>query len=102
MYIATRQAVDHIEYWAERFTSENGYKPLQTKVVYLVEPETSLKETPCEFNELVESSDYYDERAFDKHLAVGGTSDAKWGFADCALPIVLSHNTPNNSVYALW
>lgn len=24
------------------------------------------------------------------------------GFAGCALPVVLSHNTPNNAVYLLW
>ena len=27
LYVATRQAIDHIEYWAEQFTSERGYKP---------------------------------------------------------------------------
>jgi hypothetical protein len=34
-------------------------------------------------------------------MAVGGT-DGRLGFAGCALPLVLSHNTPNNAVYLLW
>lgn len=25
-----------------------------------------------------------------------------WGFYECALPVVLSHNTPNNSIAPLW
>jgi len=35
-------------------------------------------------------------------MQVGGGADAVLGFAQCALPVVLSHNTPNNSVYILW
>jgi hypothetical protein len=36
-----------------------------------------------------------------KHIEKGGTS-AALGFAGCALPLVLEHNTPNNSVALLW
>jgi len=37
-----------------------------------------------------------------KHFAEGGTKDAALGFANGALPLVLEHNTPNNSVAVLW
>jgi hypothetical protein len=103
LYTATRQAIDHIEYWSERFTSENGYKPLQVKVLCPLEPAVSLKEErDPEIAQLLRKTQYYDARASDKHIAVGGTSDARMGFAECALPVVLSHNTPNNSIYMLW
>jgi hypothetical protein len=36
-----------------------------------------------------------------KHIEEGGT-DASLGFSGCALPLVLEHNTPNNSVALLW
>jgi hypothetical protein len=36
-----------------------------------------------------------------KHIDEGGT-DASLGFSGCALPLVLEHNTPNNSVALLW
>ena len=36
-----------------------------------------------------------------KHIEEGGT-DASLGFSACALPLVLEHNTPNNSVALLW
>lgn len=103
LYTATRQAIDHIEYWSERFTSENGYKPLQVRVLCPIEPEISLKhESDTEILALLEKTEYYDSKATDKHIAVGGTEDARLGFAGCALPVVLSHNSPNNSIYMLW
>jgi len=103
LYVATRQAIDHIEYWAERFTSEHGYKPLQLRVLCPIEPSVSLaKVASSELQSLLANSKYYDQRSFDKHMAVGGGDNAKLGFASCALPVVLAHNTPNNSVYILW
>lgn len=103
LYTATRQAIDHIEYWSERFTSEKGYKPLQVRVLCPIEPEISLKREPdTKIRALLEKTNYYDTRATDKHIEVGGTSDARMGFAGCALPVVLSHNSPNNSIYMLW
>jgi hypothetical protein len=44
---------------------------------------------------------YFDAIADDEHGDVGGASK-RYGFADCRLPVVLSHNTPNNSLYLLW
>jgi hypothetical protein len=40
---------------------------------------------------------YYDEVLTDEHKG-----RAPLGYAACALPVVLSHNTPNNSVSLLW
>ena len=47
------------------------------------------------------SEEYFDELADDEHAEVGKTS-MRLGFADGRLPLVLSHNTPNNSIYILW
>lgn len=44
---------------------------------------------------------YYDPSIETRHTRVGGT-DAKLGFGQCALPLVLEHNTPNNSISLLW
>jgi hypothetical protein len=103
LYVATRQAIDHIEYWSERFTSENNYKPLQVRVLCVIEPEVGLTQgIPIELKSILTNPKYYDPVAFDEHIEVGGTTTAQLGFAGCALPVVLSHNTPNNSVYVLW
>lgn len=103
LYTATRQAVNHIEYWAEQFTAEEGYKPLQVRVIHVLEPETAIRKgDDADLDILVDHQKYYDDRAGDKHTKVGGTADVRRGFAACALPLVLSHNTPNNSLYLLW
>jgi hypothetical protein len=103
LYVATRQAIDHIEYWSERFALENGYKPLQVRVLCTIEQDVSLaKDNSAEFRRILSDRRYYDPAAFNEHIEVGGTDTAQMGFAGCALPIVLSHNTPNNSVYLLW
>lgn len=53
----------------------------------------------ADFLKLVEQ--YYDDAIETKHMKVGG-EDARLGFGKCALPLVLEHNTPNNSLALLW
>jgi len=103
LYVATRQAIDHIEYWTERFASEQGFKPLHVRVLCSIERSASVTfDPPPRLMDVIETPAYYDDRASDSHMAVGGTKDGRKGFANCALPLVLSHNTPNNSIYLLW
>jgi hypothetical protein len=45
---------------------------------------------------------YYDPAIESTHTGVGGTNDVRLGFGACALPLVLEHNTPNNSIALLW
>lgn len=102
LYVATRQAIDHIEYWSERFTSEYGYKPLQLRVLCKLERNLALTENPSSaIAGLLAKEKYFDTKVDDMHMKVGG-ADGRLGFANCALPVVLFHNTPNNSVYLLW
>ena len=55
---------------------------------------------------IVDLSDrYYDHSLFkrlEKHCRETGQTDMKYGYANCALPLVLEHNTPNNSIPLLW
>lgn len=48
---------------------------------------------------------YYDHALFhrlEKHCREAGQTDMRFGYADCALPLVLEHNTPNNAIPVLW
>lgn len=48
---------------------------------------------------------YYDDHLYQRlkeHCDEAGQSDMKRGYADCALPIVLEHNAPNNAIPLLW
>lgn len=60
-------------------------------------PITEGSHTP--FLELIEK--YYDKSIEDRHMRLGG-EDARLGFGKCALPLVLEHNTPNNSLALIW
>ena len=103
LYVATRQAIDHIEYWSERFTSEKGYKPLGIRVLCPIEPQAAVCDTNSpQLMKILDKSAYIDNSVVDKHFLVGGKDTAERGFAGCSLPVVLSHNTPNNSLYILW
>ncbi|MCC8432558.1 hypothetical protein LJ725_26610 [Reyranella aquatilis] len=103
LYVATRQAIDHIEYWADRFTSERGYKPLHVRVLCPIERSDKLApENYPSLQPILTKDQYCDQRVADKHFRIGGTDDARLGFAGCALPVILFHNTPNNSLYILW
>jgi len=45
---------------------------------------------------------YYDESIVTNALRVGGTDHVRLGYGGCALPLILDHNTPNNSIALLW
>lgn len=45
---------------------------------------------------------YYDPDIRTEHTDVGGVAHLGLGYGGCALPLVLDHNTPNNSVALLW
>jgi len=59
-----------------------------------------MPESDAEFIALTES--YYDEGIQNKHTDKGGHPNLSLGYAACGLPMVLDHNTPNNSVALLW
>lgn len=45
---------------------------------------------------------YYNSGIETVHTRKGGGEDVRLGFGQCALPLVLGHNTPNNSIPLLW
>lgn len=45
---------------------------------------------------------YYCDRIETKHTLKGGVKHLGLGYAGCALPVVLEHNTPNNSAALIW
>jgi hypothetical protein len=45
---------------------------------------------------------YYDPALQTRHTDVGGVTHMGLGYGGCGLPLVLEHNTPNNSVALVW
>lgn len=71
----------------------------------LILPETLPLSTPGDEATLRLCDKYYDHALFkrlEKHCREAGMDTMKLGYARCALPVVLEHNTPNNSIPLLW
>ncbi len=106
-YVSTTQAKEALherigaanEDWQER-----DYNGINSSEGMLLPPTFKL----CSGNdgpilELCEK--YYDPELYthlQKHCDETGQKDMKLGYANCALPLVLEHNTPNNSIPLLW
>lgn len=102
LYVATDRAKRHIEKMMRELFKDN-YFEYGVEVIQQIgdEYKVGAKEEDREFiEELINK--YYDPKIEDEHTAVGGTDNLKFGFAGCALPVVLHHNTPNNSIALLW
>ena len=100
LYIASSQAISHIKRSIEDLTFSKG--TIELHVVFPLSDKSQLNcsNDPALFD-LLQKDEYFDAAAYDEHAKVGGP-DIRLGFADCRLPVVLGHNTPNNSLYILW
>ena len=99
LYMATDQAQSHLKTLSKEVWDPLGVEH-SVKVIHPLNSSICLH--PNDGNvmgALVET--YYDAVIEDHHTKIGGT-DLKYGFARCGLPLVLSHNTPNNSLSLLW
>lgn len=98
LYIATSQAKEYLEKQGkELFRS----MPFHVKVVNLLPNAARLdNDKDQKFLELLPK--YYDSSIESKSYLKGRHEKPYLGFDECALPLVLSHNTPNNSVPLLW
>lgn len=99
-YIASEQAIAHIGEHLPKLPFSKG--TVEFEVVCKLGSLVPLdKSRDAAFFSLMADDRYFDPEADDKHGAVGG-STKRYGYANGRLPIVLNHNTPNNSVYVLW
>ena len=62
-----------------------------------------IDKNPERFAQFLElTRTYYDPVLRTKHTDVGKVNHLGLGYGGCALPLILDHNTPNNSVALLW
>lgn len=99
-YIASDQAIEHISGLLSKLPFSKG--TVEFKVVCKLGARVPLdRARDAAFFDLMDDDRYFDSEVDDNHGAVGGTTK-RFGYANGRLPIVLNHNTPNNSVYILW
>jgi hypothetical protein len=102
LYMATEQAIEHIAKASSATWGAKGI-PHRIDAVQRLPNEIKLESgTPLPIIPLIEHPDYYDPAVMDAHLRKGGTSDVRFGYAACGLPLVLHHTTPNNSIALLF
>lgn len=102
-YIATEEAINRIISNIELFKKENpDYNFNYTiRAVQLIGQEVKNSVLGNQaFVEILKT--YFDDSINDSHYQKGIHDRPYLGFNECALPLVLNHNTPNNSVPILW
>lgn len=99
LYVATEHALANINAGAEALKKAYGIET-RVLVVQRIARDVSLKASDTDPMVAVIKK-YYDASVEDEHTKKGN-SDLKFGFAAGGLPLVLHHNTPNNSIFLLW
>lgn len=101
IYLCTEQARNAIESNFDTLKEKFGHRP-ELLTMHLIPDSFRLDPvSDKEIYEICQMDEYYDKAIEDKHTGQGG-NDVKMGFGGCALPLILHHNTPNNSVPILW
>ena len=101
LYMATEQALSHLR---EASTATWGSRGIQCSVdaVQVLLNDVRIQRGGSDaINRLIEDQRYYDPNIHDSHMQKGGAADSRYGYGDCGLPVVLHHNTPNNSIALL-
>lgn len=99
LYLCSEQAYDYLHKETKKLWN-NKYKLPEIIPVYTFNNNIKLVENEVnkEILGICNSNDYYDKDIEDKHTG----ENIKLGYSQCALPLVLDHNTPNNSISILW
>jgi hypothetical protein len=101
LYVATEQALANVQAGAAALKKTHGVETT-VLVVQRIAGHVSLKASDADpMIAVIKNEKYYDASVEDEHTKKGN-SDLKFGFAAGGLPLVLHHNTPNNSIFLLW
>lgn len=105
--VATEEAIENISREVGNFLSDNGMNDLiefRVDCVQLIKSEEIdlIKNHPG-LKSVLKKDKYYDwtEILTDSYRK-GKHDEPYWGFNECGLLLVLSHNTPNNTMPVIW
>jgi len=97
LYICSTQAKITIESNFDKLFEIYNHKP-ELIIMHELDEQYQIKNHEGIFD-ICKKEKYYDKELIeDKHTQ----KNIQLGFSDCALPLILEHNTPNNSVPLLW
>lgn len=105
-YIGTEKAKNKIEeIYSQTSKDFHEFGLCNVRFTYGMVLSSDLQITPDSGDPIVELCQKYYDPALEgdgKHGGQSGTTDKMFGYAGCGLPVVLEHNTPNNSLPLLW
>jgi len=85
------------------FFADAGWGPVRVSFGTVLPEDLPVREdNPNDVEFIALARKYYDSSIETPHTKVGGVDRIDLGYGGCALPLVLEHNTPNNSVALLW
>ena len=104
--MATDKAVRNIRNGLDDFLQKRGYNKVKYHIHVVQKLDESLSREITDDPQLMrvlEKPKYLHQNLKDDTAyQVGSVNKPYLGFDECALPVVLSHNTPNNSLPILW
>lgn len=101
-YIATQESVGKLEDEIVKWKKETNH-PFEFKIEVIQKIEESIKINSTTDKDFVElSKKYISSDIIDKHWKKAKHEEFYLGYNECSLPLVLVHNTPNNSLPLLW
>jgi hypothetical protein len=104
--MATHKAEVNICKNLDEFLEKRGYDKVKYHI-HVVQPlddslSKEITDDPVLMKVLEKPQYFQQDLKNDRAYNVGSMSNPFLGFDECALPVVLSHNTPNNSLPILW
>ena len=104
LYVATRQSIEYLKALLPEFERDGAvWEPGRCNVHYIQElgaPTTIEEGTDPELDAFL--TKYYSAALEDRESYRVGASGIRYGYGKCGLPLVIHHNTPNNSLFVLW
>ena len=108
---ALRERVDEVKKWPHctfrsTIITEGTMLPATLKMGEIFSEESGMRATDDRDAPTISLCNrYYDPQLYErlkKHCNEVGQTDMRYGYANCALPLVLEHNTPNNTISLIW
>jgi len=101
-YIATDYSLTNLKQKMQEWITEKGLSiKFSVNAVQVISADIKEQvEENVAMNDLAEK--YFDTDIVDRHYKKGKHEKPFLGFNQCALPLILAHNTPNNSLPILW
>lgn len=101
-YIATQEAINKINKEINAWKDRNSYNfEFSIEVIQLIDDGIKIHEqSDKDFFDL--SKKYISDKIIDSHFKKANHEKYFLGYNECALPLILVHNTPNNSMPLLW